>query len=75
MQIASLSWAFEVEVIEGEVVDPWAMDVAGFMTMPSEVKFKLKLRGDWVVDGIRRECKSAEKGLGKVMGAANDVEK
>ncbi|KAJ5935167.1 hypothetical protein N7466_004714 [Penicillium verhagenii] len=75
MQIASLLWAFEVEVVEGEVVDPWAMDVAGFMTMPREVKFKLKPRGDWVVDVIKREWESAEKSLGKVMGAVNDVEK
>ncbi|KAL2812246.1 cytochrome P450 [Aspergillus cavernicola] len=77
MQVASLLWAFDIEPLEegeeGEV-DPWAMVVAGFMTMPRDVKFRLKPRGDWVVDVIRREWEGAEKGLEKVMGVGEDVE-
>ncbi|KAJ5882238.1 uncharacterized protein N7529_000910 [Penicillium soppii] len=75
MQVACLLWAFDIEPVEGEVVDPWAMVVAGFMTMPREIKFKLKPRGDWVKNVIQREWESAEKSLEKVMGAANDVDK
>ncbi|KAL2813025.1 cytochrome P450 [Aspergillus granulosus] len=75
MQIANLLWAFDVEPLQGEVVDPWAMVVVGFMTMPRDVKFKLKPRGQWVKDVIKREWEGAEKGLDKVMGVAVDVEK
>ncbi|KAJ5820079.1 hypothetical protein N7474_005670 [Penicillium riverlandense] len=75
MQVANLLWAFDIEPAEGEEVDPWAMVVAGFMTMPKEVKFKLKPRGDWVLQVIQREWETAEKSLGKVMGTSNDVEK
>lgn len=74
MQIACLLWAFDVEPADGEEVDPWAMVVAGFMTMPKEVKLKLKPRGDWALNVIKREWNTTEKGLGEVMGKANDVE-
>ncbi|KAH8424370.1 cytochrome P450 [Aspergillus melleus] len=74
MQIANLLWAFDVELVEGEAVDPWEMVVVGFMTMPKELKFKLKPRGDWVLDVIQREWESAEKSLDKVMGTTQDVE-
>ncbi|KAJ5744603.1 hypothetical protein N7533_009473 [Penicillium manginii] len=74
LQIASLLWAFDIEPVEGEEVDPWAMVVAGFMTMPRELEFKLKPRGDWVVDTIKKEWAAAEKGIGKVMSVKRDVE-
>ncbi|KAI9367090.1 cytochrome P450 [Aspergillus egyptiacus] len=74
MQVASLLWAFDVEPVAGEEVDPMAMVVVGFMTMPKDTKFRLKPRGDWVVDVIRREWEGTEKSLDKVMGVANDVE-
>jgi hypothetical protein len=41
--------------------------------MPRERRFKLKPRGDWVLDVIKREWETAEKSLDKVMGT-NDVE-
>ncbi|KAL2856461.1 cytochrome P450 [Aspergillus pseudoustus] len=76
MQVAHLLWAFDVEPLqEGEEVDPWAMVVVGFMTMPRELKFRLKPRGDWVKNVVSREWEGAEKGLDKVMGVAVDVEK
>lgn len=74
MQLACLLWAFDIEPADGEEVDPWAMIVEGFMTMPRELKFKLKPRGDWVRDVIAREWEAAEKKLDKVMGTVNDVE-
>lgn len=67
MQVARLLWAFDIEPIDGEVVDPWAMVVAEFMTMPREFKFKLRLRGDWVLGVIQREWAIAETGLDKSM--------
>ncbi|EAW22729.1 cytochrome P450 [Aspergillus fischeri NRRL 181] len=74
MQVASLLWAFDVEMVDGAgPVDPWEMVVVGFMTMPRERRFKLKPRGDWVLDVIKREWETAEKSLDKVMGT-NDVE-
>ncbi|KAL4783835.1 cytochrome P450 [Aspergillus varians] len=74
MQIASLLWAFEIETLVGEgVVDPWEMVVVGFMTMPKDVKFRLKPRGDWVTEVVNREWEGAEKGLEVVMGLG-DVE-
>ncbi|KAH3998970.1 hypothetical protein HBH70_093180 [Parastagonospora nodorum] len=75
MNIAHLLWAFDVEAIESEEVDPWAMVVAGFMTEPRPFKFRLKPRGDWVLHVVRREWESTEKSLDRVMGVANDVEK
>ncbi|KAJ6006900.1 hypothetical protein N7451_004844 [Penicillium sp. IBT 35674x] len=75
MQLACLLWAFDIEPADGEEVDPWAMVVEGFMTMPGELKFKLKPRGDWVRDVIGREWQAAEKELDKVMGKSNDVER
>ncbi|KAG2419130.1 hypothetical protein HFD88_002234 [Aspergillus terreus] len=74
MQVASLLWAFDIQLAEGQPVDPWEMVVVGFMTMPRERKFKLVPRGDWVLDVIRREWNDAEKSLDKVMGMAYDVE-
>ncbi|KAJ6147954.1 MAG: cytochrome P450 [Acinetobacter pittii] len=74
MHVACLLWAFDIEPADGEEVDPWAMVVAGFMTMPREVKFKLRPRGDWVLDVINKEWETAEKSLGKVMGTDVDVE-
>ncbi|KAL2863365.1 cytochrome P450 [Aspergillus lucknowensis] len=78
MQIASLLWAFDVEPLaageEAGEVDPWAMVVVGFMTVPREVKFRLKPRGDWVLEVIQRQWEGAEKGLDRVMGVADDVE-
>ncbi|KAL3455727.1 cytochrome P450 [Aspergillus heterothallicus] len=76
MQIAHLLWAFDVEPLQdGEEVDPWAMVVVGFMTMPREVRFKLKPRGEWVKRVVSEMWEGAEKGLDKVMGVADDVEK
>lgn len=75
MQVASLLWAFDFELTDGEVVDPWEMVVVGFMTMPREQKFKLKPRGNWVLEVIRREWEVVDKSLDKVMGTAKDVEK
>ncbi|KAJ5711128.1 hypothetical protein N7488_005284 [Penicillium malachiteum] len=72
LQVACLLWAFDVEVVDD--VDPWAMSVTGFMIMPTEVRFKLKPRGDWVFDVIHREWEMAEKTIGKVMGSTADVE-
>lgn len=43
------------------------MVVAEFMTMPREFKFKLRLRGDWVLGVIQREWAMAETGLDKSM--------
>ncbi|OJJ83540.1 uncharacterized protein ASPGLDRAFT_74939 [Aspergillus glaucus CBS 516.65] len=75
MQVASLLWAFDFELIDGEVLDPWEMVVVGFMTMPRERKFRLKPRGDWVLEAVQREWEAADKSLDKVMGTAKDVEK
>lgn len=74
MQIASLLWAFDIEPADNELIDPWEMVVIGFLTTPKDAKFKLKPRGDWVVDVINQEWKDAEKGLGEVMGATDDIE-
>ncbi|KAJ5178010.1 uncharacterized protein N7500_000709 [Penicillium coprophilum] len=74
LQVACLLWAFDIELADGEEVDPWAMVVAGFMTTPKGVKFRLRPRGDWVLGVINQEWKTAEKSLGKVMGTDVDVE-
>ncbi|KAL4963658.1 cytochrome P450 [Aspergillus stella-maris] len=81
MQVACLLWAFDVEPLldgegeEGEAaVDPWEMVVVGFMTMPRPRRFRLKPRGDWVVDIVKRTWESAEKGVDVVMGGGRDVE-
>ncbi|KAL3468997.1 putative cytochrome P450 [Aspergillus californicus] len=74
MVIASLLWAFDIEPVEdGEEVDPWEMVVVGFMTMPRDVKFRLKPRGGWVDDVVRRGWVGVETGLDVVMGEG-DVE-
>ncbi|CRK18117.1 Cytochrome monooxygenase aneD like protein [Verticillium longisporum] len=72
MQVANLLWAFDVEA--SEEVDPWAMSVVGFMTVPTEFRFKLKPRGPWVLDVITRSWEDASKDLGEVMGLSHDVE-
>jgi cytochrome P450 len=74
MNIAHLLWAFDVEVVPGEDVDPWAMVVVGFMTEPRPFKFRLKPRGQWVLDVIKKEWESAERSPERVMGLAQDVE-
>lgn len=74
MIIAHLLWAFDVEVVPEEEVDPWAMVVVGFMTEPRPFKFRLKPRGQWVLDVIEREWIGAEKSLDKVMNLAHTVE-
>ncbi|RAK99407.1 putative cytochrome P450 [Aspergillus ibericus CBS 121593] len=74
MQVASLLWAFEIEPAEGAVVDPWAMTVVGFMTMPSELRVRLNPRGPWVGEVIQEAWETAEKSLETVMGPVEDVE-
>jgi cytochrome P450 len=75
LQVASLLWAFDVEPLsENEEVDPWAMVVVGFMTEPKPLRFRLRPRGEWVRDVVKREWEGAEKGLENVMGVAVDVE-
>ncbi|KAL4803357.1 cytochrome P450 [Aspergillus unguis] len=68
MQVASLLWAFDVLPLEGDEVDPWEMVVVGFMTMPKERKFRLRPRGSWVRNVVKREWEGAEKGMEGVMG-------
>jgi hypothetical protein len=46
----------------------------GFMTEPRPFKFRLKPRGQWVLDVIKKEWESAERSLERVMGLAQDVE-
>ncbi|KAL1642321.1 hypothetical protein SLS61_009707 [Didymella pomorum] len=75
MNITHLLWAFDVEAVLGEEVDPWAMVVVGFMTEPRPFKFRLKPRGQWALDVIKREWANSEKSLDRVMGLAHDVEK
>ncbi|USP74740.1 cytochrome P450 [Curvularia clavata] len=74
LNVAHLLWAFDVEVCEGEDIDPWSMVVVGFMTEPKPFKFCLKPRGKWVLDVVREEWQRTEKDLDMVMGVANDVE-
>lgn len=47
MLIASLIWAFDIEPVDGEIVNPWKMVVARFMIMPGDVNFKLRPRGNF----------------------------
>ncbi|KAJ4368706.1 hypothetical protein N0V86_009615 [Didymella sp. IMI 355093] len=74
MNIAHLLWAFDIEALHGEEVDPWAMVVVGFMTEPRPFRFRLKPRGQWVLDVVRKDWANVEKSLDKVMGLAHDVE-
>ena len=74
MQVTSLLWAFDFELID-EAVDPWEMVVVESMTMLRERKLRLKPRGNWVLEVIQREWEVADKSLGKVMGTAKDAEK
>jgi cytochrome P450 len=75
LNVAHLLWAFDVETVHDEEVDPWAMVVVGFMTEPRPFKFRLKPRGPWVHDVVRRAWGSTEKNLDRVMGSADDLEK
>ncbi|KAF9875582.1 cytochrome [Colletotrichum karsti] len=72
MVFASLLWAFDI--IPTEEVDTMAMKVTGFMTVPSEFKFGLRLRGPWVREVLQRDLNIAETDLSKVMGPWVDVE-
>ncbi|EUC44389.1 hypothetical protein COCMIDRAFT_6269 [Bipolaris oryzae ATCC 44560] len=74
LNIAHLLWAFDIEAIESEDVDPLSMVVVGFMVEPKPFKFRLKPRGQWVLDLVKEEWEGSEKNLEMVMGAANDVE-
>lgn len=58
MQVTRLLWAFDVEPVEE--VDPWSMEVVGFMTLPKEFRFRLKPRGPWVGEVVAREWQAAE---------------
>ncbi|CAG7994467.1 unnamed protein product [Penicillium olsonii] len=75
MQIASILWAFDIEAADGEEVDPWEMVVAGFMTMPREVKFRLRPRGDWATRVIERDGKDVGKALDAFLGVVDQGEK
>ncbi|GFN11401.1 cytochrome P450 [Aspergillus tubingensis] len=74
LQVANLLWAFDIMPVEGEEMDPWAMTVVGFMTMPKELRMRLKPRGDWVMEAIKRGPKIAAEDLDQVVGSVNDVE-
>ncbi|CAG8333906.1 unnamed protein product [Penicillium salamii] len=71
MQIASILWAFDIQPVNDEVVDPWEMAVAGFMTMPREVKFRLEPRGTWVTRIINGEGRNVEEKVNHLMGVVN----
>ncbi|XRM45283.1 hypothetical protein ABZX51_008383 [Aspergillus tubingensis] len=74
LQVANLLWAFDIMPVEGEEMDPWAMTVVGFMTMSKELRMRLKPRGDWVMEAIKRGPKIAAEDLDQVIGSVNDVE-
>ncbi|KAL2206731.1 cytochrome P450 2F5 [Sarocladium strictum] len=73
VQIAHLLWAFDI-LPAGEAVDPWNMSVTGFMTIPTEFKFKLVPRGPWVTDVVQSTWQAADKDLATVMGTSAVVE-
>lgn len=75
INIAHLLWAFDVEVVSCEEVDPWAMVVVGFMTEPRPFRFRLKPRGQRVLDVVQKGLAGAKKSLERVVGLAHDVEK
>jgi cytochrome P450 len=70
--ITRLLWAFDV--LPAQKVDPMAMYVVGFMTVPKEFKFQLKPRGPWVNKVVGREWQAADTSMDKVMGTSTDVE-
>ncbi|KAK2061656.1 cytochrome P450 [Colletotrichum caudatum] len=72
MVFASLLWAFDIVPVQE--VDAMAMDVAGFMTMPSEFKFGIKPRGPWVEEAMQSSWKGVETDFGRVMGGWSDVD-
>ncbi|PWY94373.1 cytochrome P450 [Aspergillus sclerotioniger CBS 115572] len=75
LQVAHLLWAFDIQPSNGGGVDPWAMRVVGFMTMPQELDVRLQPRGPGIEKVIREEWETAEKRLDKVMGVMADVER
>ncbi|KAK2029844.1 cytochrome P450 [Colletotrichum zoysiae] len=72
MVFACLLWAFDIVPVQE--VDTMAMDVAGFMTMPSEFKFGIKPRGPWVEEVMQSNWKGVETDFGRVMGGWSDVD-
>ncbi|KAK1987220.1 cytochrome P450 [Colletotrichum cereale] len=72
MVLASLLWAFDIVPVDE--VDTMAMDVAGFMTMPSGFRFGIKPRGPWVEEVVRSNWKGPETDFGRVMGEWSDVD-
>ncbi|KAH8682644.1 cytochrome P450 [Xylariales sp. PMI_506] len=61
LQVARILWAFNLEPIDE--VDPWSMEVVGFMTAPKAFEFRLTPRGPWVSEVIAREWQALESGL------------
>ncbi|CAG8128153.1 unnamed protein product [Penicillium salamii] len=47
------------------------MAVAGFMTMPREVKFRLEPRGSWVTRIIDGEGRNVEEKMNHLMGVVD----
>ncbi|KAK1999916.1 cytochrome P450 [Colletotrichum falcatum] len=72
MVFASLLWAFDIVPVEE--VDTMAMDVAGFMTMPSGFRFGIKPRGPWVKEVVQSNWKGVETDFGGVMEGWPDVD-
>ncbi|KAK2011098.1 cytochrome P450 [Colletotrichum eremochloae] len=72
MAFASLLWAFDIVPVEQ--VDTMAMDVAGFMTMPSGFRFGIKPRGPWVEEVVRSDWKGDDMDFGRVMGGLSDID-
>ncbi|KAK2050680.1 cytochrome P450 [Colletotrichum somersetense] len=72
MMFASLLWAFDIVPVQD--VDTMAMDVAGFMTVPSEFKFGIKSRGPWVEEVMQSNWKGVEMDFVRVMGGWSDVD-
>ncbi|GKT52085.1 fumitremorgin C synthase [Colletotrichum spaethianum] len=73
MVFANLLWAFDIVPVEE--VDTMAMDVTGFMTMPSGFKFGIKPRGPWVEEVIQSSWKGVETDLSRIMGEWSDVDR
>lgn len=74
LNIAHLLWAFDIEALHGEEVDPWAMVVVGFMTEPEPVQIRLRPRGPWVHATVSREWGAVKKTLEVLLGGVKNVE-
>ncbi|KAK1599178.1 cytochrome P450 [Colletotrichum navitas] len=72
MVFASLLWAFDIVPVQE--VDTMAMDVAGFMTMPSAFRLGIKPRGPWVEEAVRSNWKGADMEFGRIMGEWADID-